>query len=54
LTGGGYGGDTNVTGDIKNIGTQNINMNIYVQDKEMAKEIIKNVDEQATASAEAG
>ena len=52
--GGGGGGDTNVTGDIKNIGTQNINMNIYVQDKEMAKEIIKNVDEQATASAEAG
>ena len=52
--GGGGGGDTNVTGDIKNIGTQNITMNVYVQDKEMAREIIKNVDEQATASAEAG
>jgi len=52
--GGGGGGDTNVTGDIKNIGTQNITMNVYVQDKEMAKEIIKNVDEQMTASAEAG
>jgi len=44
--GGGGGGDTNVTGDIKNIGTQNITMNVYVQDK--------NVDEQMTASAEAG
>ena len=51
---GGGGGDTSVTGDIKNIGTQNITMNVYVQDKEMAKEIIKNVDEQMTASAEAG
>lgn len=52
--GGGGGGGGDVTGDIKNIGTQNITMNVYVKDKEMAKEIIKNIDEQMTASAEAG
>ena len=52
--GGGGGGRGKVAENIKNIGTQNITMNVYVQDKEMAKEIITNIDEQMTASAEAG
>ena len=51
---GGGGGGGKVAENIKNIGTQNITMNIYVQDKEMAKEIIEKADEQMTASAEAG
>jgi len=52
--GGGGGGGTTSSGDVKNIGTQNITMNIYVKDKEMAKEIMEKVDEEMTASAEAG
>ncbi|KKM81470.1 hypothetical protein LCGC14_1329540, partial [marine sediment metagenome] len=52
--GGGGGGGGKVAETIKNIGTQNITMNVYVQDKEMAKEIVANIDEQMTASAEAG
>ncbi len=50
----GDGGGTTSTGDVKNIGTQNITMNIYVKDKEMAREIMTHADEQMTASAEAG
>ncbi len=50
---GGEGGTTS-TGDVKNIGTQNITMNIYVKDKEMAREIMSHADEEMTASAEAG
>ena len=54
--GGGGGGQQGgkVAENIKNIGTQNNTVNVYVQDKEMAKEIIANIDEQMTASAEAG
>lgn len=52
--GGGGGGRGGGGGPVKNIGTQNITMNVYVQDKEMAKEIIQNIDEEMTASSMAG
>lgn len=52
--GGGGAGGGKTAETIKNIGTQNITMNIYVQDKEMAKEIMEKADEEMTASAEAG
>lgn len=51
---GGGGGGGKQAETIKNIGTQNITMNIYVKDKEMAKEIMEKADEEMTASAEAG
>jgi hypothetical protein len=52
--GGGGGGGGKIAENIKNVGTQNVTFNIYVKDKEMVKEIYDKLDEQMTASAEAG